>query len=75
MIKSKVKIEKEDLTITDFKIGDFLKLPFNETGIVINVIDHLPWGNRIEVKITDSTLNEVGDIIDYFPHQIEHLKK
>lgn len=34
-----------------FKVGDKVKIPFNSTGTVVKVEDHLLWGFRYIVKI------------------------
>jgi len=47
-----------------FTVGDTLKLPFDEVGILKEKLT-LPWGHDHIVEITEGTLNEVGDRLEF----------
>lgn len=58
-----------------FVKGDRVLVPFEEKGIVMEYLDY-PWASRYNVKITETNgFNEVGDIVDFFEHQLELEKK
>lgn len=56
-----------------FKVGDKVKLPFKEEGIVVRVNYYL-WRNIYDVKITKATLSNLNEIADFRETQME-LKK
>ena len=58
-----------------FERGDKVLLPFEERGRVLEYLDR-PWASRYNVKITESNgFNEVGEIHDFFEHQLQLDKK
>lgn len=57
-----------------FKVGDKVKLPFNEEGEVLEYVD-LPWASRYNVRITKSRgMRTEGDVEDFFERDLELLK-
>ena len=48
-----------------FKIKDKVKLPFNETGTIVNIKQYV-WFTKYYVKIRKATLSTKGEIIDFF---------
>lgn len=49
----------------DFKIGDKVKLPFDETGTIVK-INNLVWMTKYWVKIRKGVFNKTNEIIDFF---------
>jgi len=55
-------------------IGDVVENNFNETGIVVDVINYV-WFTKYYVEITEPGLfNELGDVVDYLQTQIYKQK-
>lgn len=54
-----------------FKVGDFVKLPFDETG-VIKRIEERVWASKYYVKIRKATFNKTNEIVEFM---IQHLEK
>ena len=52
-----------------YQVGDNVKLPLNEEGVVDSIDDHIPWGFKYRVKITKGTFNDEGDIIPFKSEQ------
>lgn len=48
----------------DFKIGDKVSLPFNETGTIVKILD-LIWGFNYIVKIRKATFNKTNERIEF----------
>lgn len=58
-----------------FKKGDKVKLPFNETGTIVEINDKIPWGFKFRVGIRKGSIfNKTNQIIDFKEEQLE-LKK
>ena len=55
----------------DFKIGDKVKLPLNETGTIKKIKD-IPWGFKYVVKIRKATFNKTNELYDYKEEQLAH---
>jgi hypothetical protein len=58
-----------------FKKGDKVKLPFNEVGTVVKVMENQMWGNKYDVKITKATMSTVGEVADFKAEQMKIAKK
>ncbi len=57
--------------MNEFKRGDRVKLPFNETGTLVKFQDLL-WGSRWLVRIRKSNgFNETNQIVDFFEKDFE----
>lgn len=54
----------------EFKIGDKVKLPFNETGTLVKKLD-LMWGFDHIVRIRKATLNKTNQRIEFKEVQLE----
>jgi hypothetical protein len=54
----------------EFKIGDRVKLPFNETGTLVKKLD-LMWGFDHIVRIRKATLNKTNQRLEYKREQLE----
>lgn len=52
-----------------YKIGDEVKLPFSETGTIVNILDIL-WGFKYIVRIRKSTLNKTNNRVEYKEEQL-----
>lgn len=52
-----------------FKIGDKVKLPFNETGTVVKILQ-LPWGFDHIVKIRKATFNKTNEHREFKKEQL-----
>jgi len=49
-----------------FKVGNKVRLPFHETGIVVDIKERL-WGTIYYVRITCSNgFNPLGKTVDFF---------
>lgn len=48
----------------DFKIGDRVKLPFNETGTIVKIHDWI-WGFTHIVRIRKATFNKTNQRIEF----------
>ena len=55
----------------EFKEGDRVKLPFDETGTIVSF--DVPWGARIwNVRIRKSNgFNKTNQIVDFFEQDLE----
>jgi len=54
----------------EFKKGDRVKLPFDETGTIVSF--DVPWGARWNVRIRKSNgFNKTNQIIDFFERDLE----
>lgn len=56
----------------EFKKGDKVKLPFNETGTVVRVRENQLWGHKYDVKIRKATLSVTNEVADFKAEQMEH---
>lgn len=54
-----------------YKVGDRVKLPFNETG-TIKRIEEVLWLTKFWVRIRKATLNKTNEVHDFFERHIEH---
>jgi len=55
----------------EFKVGDRVKLPFDETGTIVRYQD-LPWASRWYVRIRKSNgFNKTNQIVDFFERDLE----
>ena len=54
----------------DFKIGDKVKLPLNETGTIVAKLN-IPWGFDHIVKIRKATFNKTNQKLEYKKEQLE----
>lgn len=55
---------------TKFKIGDKLKLPLNETGTLVKILD-IPWGFDHIVRIRKATFNITNQRLEFKKEQLE----
>lgn len=53
-----------------FKVGDRVKLPLNETGTLVKILD-LPWGFDHVVRIRKATFNKTNEHVEYKQEQLE----
>lgn len=62
---------KREININDvlYQEGDVVDLPLSEKGIIQSIDRKALWGFRYEVKITEGTFNEVGDVVRYKSEQ------
>lgn len=54
----------------EFKIGDRVKLPFNETGTVVKHLNLL-WGFQYVVRIRKATFNITNQRLEFKPEQLK----
>jgi hypothetical protein len=54
----------------EFKIGDKVKLPLNETGTLVKKLD-LMWGFDHIVRIRKATFNKVNQRVEFKETQLE----
>ena len=55
----------------DFKIGDRVKLPLNETGTIKRIVtDHLDWF-PFKVRIRKATFNKTNQILGFKKEQFK----
>jgi len=52
------------------EIGDKVSLPFNETGILVEILDIL-WGFDHIVKIVKGTFNGTNQLVEYKKEQLK----
>jgi hypothetical protein len=53
----------------EFKKGDKVKLPFDETGTIVEGKDH-EWIKTYRVRIRKATFNKTNQIIDFLERQL-----
>ena len=53
-----------------FKVGDRVKLPFDETG-TIKRIEEVMWLTKYWVRIRKATFNKTNEVHDFFERHIE----
>lgn len=56
--------------MNELKIKDKVKLPFNETGTIVKILD-IPWGHPYIVRIRKATLNITNQHHDFKREQLE----
>jgi hypothetical protein len=54
----------------NLKKGHKVRVPFDQKGIVTKIETEKPWGNMIHVKITDATLHDKGEIVEFKPTDV-----
>ena len=47
-----------------FKIGDRVKLPFDETGTIVKIHEYI-WASKYIVRIRKATFNKTNQRIDF----------
>lgn len=58
------------MEVNKFKIGDRVKLPLNETGTIVKILDIL-WGFNYIVRIRKATFNKTNQRVDFKISQLE----
>lgn len=57
----------------EFKVGDKVKLPFDEVGIIVEISKKFSDWFPYKVKITTGrTFNAVGDVTEFKEHHLQH---
>ena len=57
--------------IMEFKIGDRVKLPFDETGTLVKKLN-LPWGFDHIVRIRKANFNKTNQRLEFKKEQLTH---
>ena len=54
----------------NFKIGDRVKLPFDETGTIVKIYNFI-WFSKFIVRIRKANFNKTNQRIDFLERQLK----